>query len=1002
MSEKFINVEGLRTIKNWIKNTFAKQTDIPTVPTNLSAFTNDTNFITNTVNNLTNYYKKNETYTQTEINNLIGGISSFSYLIVTTLPTTGQGNVLYLKGPIGSGSDKYEEYVYANNTFVKIGDTSIDLSNYVQTTDSRLSDARTPLSHSHAQSDITGLSTALSGKQDTISDLATIRSGAALGATALQTEQYTGTYNKPSTGIPKSDLESSVQTSLGKADTALQTHQDISGKQDTLVSGTNIKTINNNSILGSGNITIEGGGGGETMYYFVPSSAMTRVQNATKGVAPYSTSYYMTDITIDSSAGIEWKEGALYRFQISDSLVGNSSYRNVRIRIGESGSWIPICSYAGSASAQYTIWAKSQNQTFVYETRFFATGGLTNVNYDSNTTYTYLTKTVIGDTTSSPVQIDSNGYGAKYSLIFPTTPLSSVIDGTERWSSPMMSSSNGTTKTAYSGKLYIDSRKPLYVYTANIAAGAKPVNSLYQAYGGNEMFRYLGNTSTNYITARKRVYMWLKNFDPTDMSFYADATLGNVMSEDKISTRFPSTTTGDVYLLCLGWNNATWYYWQPNYEELYKIYKYTPSTGVMTKVEDKQNTTIILDDVFEDANPFQVTFSELLKIANITKTPNVIFDSLFNVLFARFTSISKTSITLTIFARTVSSTLYYVYGVTGEYYITLTLTNTNECTKQITGHPINPYSYRLLENGNLINVDGKNLNLNNTYAVIEIADEESDSFSLDLVCAAGSENYILLANSTSNDVTVFFNSAKMYFDGTLTNSTGILIPEDELIVKSNSFKEISIIYVDTIPVITYGPDLYMAALETKFDTTLSYYIYDACSNDQVLTGKAFTLASSNGGTIYYTTDGTEPTALSNKYSNCGGGYVYEDGWCGAIQCVLLTPTVATNYTIKAIAIDDDGNKSDVLTFTVSIEAFSESMINVNSSSSETMPGVYDITIEITPNNTNKYIAVDCYSGGLTVIDNYYTTINEKFVGDSIDYTCAVLGYAGKKEGTIYV
>ena len=32
-------------------------------------------------------------------------------------------------------------------------------------------------------------------------------------------------------------------------------------KQDTLVSGTNIKTINNTSILGSGNIDIQGGGG---------------------------------------------------------------------------------------------------------------------------------------------------------------------------------------------------------------------------------------------------------------------------------------------------------------------------------------------------------------------------------------------------------------------------------------------------------------------------------------------------------------------------------------------------------------------------------------------------------------------------------------------------------------------------------------------------------------------------------------------------------------------
>lgn len=53
----------------------------------------------------------------------------------------------------------------------------------------------------------------LAGKQDTISDLSTIRSGAAAGATA---------YQKPGTGIPKTDLASAVQTSLGKADTSVQ------------------------------------------------------------------------------------------------------------------------------------------------------------------------------------------------------------------------------------------------------------------------------------------------------------------------------------------------------------------------------------------------------------------------------------------------------------------------------------------------------------------------------------------------------------------------------------------------------------------------------------------------------------------------------------------------------------------------------------------------------------------------------------------------------------
>ena len=48
-----------------------------------------------------------------------------------------------------------------------------------------------------------------------------------------------GTYSKPSGGIPKTDLASAVQTSLGKADTALQSHQSLAAyrtatAQDTI------------------------------------------------------------------------------------------------------------------------------------------------------------------------------------------------------------------------------------------------------------------------------------------------------------------------------------------------------------------------------------------------------------------------------------------------------------------------------------------------------------------------------------------------------------------------------------------------------------------------------------------------------------------------------------------------------------------------------------------------------------------------------------------------
>ena len=59
----------------------------------------------------------------------------------------------------------------------------------------------------------TYITSLVNGKQDTIEDLTTIRNGASAGATA---------YQKPAGGIALSDLSEEVQTSLSKADSALQ------------------------------------------------------------------------------------------------------------------------------------------------------------------------------------------------------------------------------------------------------------------------------------------------------------------------------------------------------------------------------------------------------------------------------------------------------------------------------------------------------------------------------------------------------------------------------------------------------------------------------------------------------------------------------------------------------------------------------------------------------------------------------------------------------------
>ena len=65
--------------------------------------------------------------------------------------------------------------------------------------------------------------------------------------------------------------------------TVITEHQDISGKQNTLVSGTNIRTVNGQSLLGSGNITIEGGGGGGLTSEQVTAIVQDEIQTPLSG-----------------------------------------------------------------------------------------------------------------------------------------------------------------------------------------------------------------------------------------------------------------------------------------------------------------------------------------------------------------------------------------------------------------------------------------------------------------------------------------------------------------------------------------------------------------------------------------------------------------------------------------------------------------------------------------------------------------------------------------------
>lgn len=221
------------------------------LPTKVSDLTNDSGFITNTVNNLTNYYTKTNTYTKSEVDSLISSISSLDIQIVQTLPTRDiSTSTIYLVPKTASTNDNYDEYIYVNNSWEHIGSTEVDLSNYYTKTqtDNLLDD----------KADVSSLSTvATTGSYNDLSNKPTIPTV----NNATLTIQKNGTTVKTFTANASSNVTANITVPTKTSDLTNDsgfvdnTYHD-SSKQDTLVSGTNIKTINNTSILGSGNISL--------------------------------------------------------------------------------------------------------------------------------------------------------------------------------------------------------------------------------------------------------------------------------------------------------------------------------------------------------------------------------------------------------------------------------------------------------------------------------------------------------------------------------------------------------------------------------------------------------------------------------------------------------------------------------------------------------------------------------------------------------------------------
>lgn len=178
----------------------------------------------------------------------------FEPIVVNELPPIGDKHKLYLvPRPEETESDIHDEFIWIESaqTYEPIGSTGISI----------------PTDATNIEYDNSDSGLDAENVQDALDELA---------------GDVEGKYDAPSTGIPKTDLASSVQSSLGKADTAVQSDQyasfDVGGTIKTGL-GTGIGNQQNEGRL-IASIQTEAAYNSASSYSFVSKGILNILLNA--------------------------------------------------------------------------------------------------------------------------------------------------------------------------------------------------------------------------------------------------------------------------------------------------------------------------------------------------------------------------------------------------------------------------------------------------------------------------------------------------------------------------------------------------------------------------------------------------------------------------------------------------------------------------------------------------------------------------------------------------
>ena len=219
---------------------------------------------------------------------------SFTIEIVDELPATGDPSTIYLIENGNTGT--YTEYLWLaqEQTYEELGSVAdVDLGNYYNKSqvDQLLA----------LKANISSLATvATSGSYNDLSDKPVIPTVPTNVSAFTNDAGYLTEHQSLSNYYNKSQTDNLLngKVNIGSLATVansgsyndLTDKPDLSAKQDVLVSGVNIKTINSQSLLGEGNINIEGGGGGtqvQSNWNETDTTSMAYIQNKPTNVSSF-------------------------------------------------------------------------------------------------------------------------------------------------------------------------------------------------------------------------------------------------------------------------------------------------------------------------------------------------------------------------------------------------------------------------------------------------------------------------------------------------------------------------------------------------------------------------------------------------------------------------------------------------------------------------------------------------------------------------------------------